>query len=154
MQSRMLNTRFITYGVDFNTNSPKYLLAKSITDFYTLQGEDILIVAYPPLFESNIPSALLHDANVNILVAPANRGWKNVDTQLCEQFISQLGKTDVPFRICLTDASREAVEDFTGQLPPYTLLRKLGYRLSQLSLTEKINILKQKNTQKEKEADE
>lgn len=154
MQSRMLNTRFITYGVDFNTNSPKYLLAKSITDFYTLQGEDILIVAYPPLFESNIPSALLHDANVNILVAPANRGWKNVDTQLCEQFISQLGKTDVPFRICLTDASREAVEDFTGQLPPYTLLRKLGYRLSQLSLTEKINILKQKNTQKEKEDDE
>ena len=99
MQSRMLNTRFITYGVDFNTNSPKYLLAKSITDFYTLQGEDILIVAYPPLFESNIPSALLHDANVNILVAPANRGWKNVDTQLCEQFISQLGKTDVPFRL-------------------------------------------------------
>lgn len=138
MQSRMLNARFITYGVDFNTDSTQYLLAKSTTDFYTLQGEDILIVAYPPLSKSNIPSALLLDANANILVASADRGWKTIDKQLCEQLMLQLGKTDVPFRLCLTNACREATEDFTGQLPPYTLLRKIGYRFSQLSLTEKI----------------
>ena len=47
-------------------------------------------------------------------------------------------ETDVPFRVCLTNAKREAVEDFTGQLPPYTLLRRVSYRFSQLSLTEKI----------------
>lgn len=138
LQSRMLNTKFITYGEDFNTDSTQYLLAKQITDFYTLQGEDILIVAYPPLSKSNIPSALLLDANANILVTPANRGWKTIDKQLCEQLMLQLGKSDVPFRICLTNASREAAEDFTGQLPPYTLLRRIGYRFSQLSLTEKI----------------
>ena len=138
MQSRMLNARFITYGVDFNTDSTQFLLAKSITDFYTLQGEDVLIVAYPPLSTSNIPSALLHDANANILVASAGRGWKTIDKQLCEQLTQQLSKTDVPFRICLTNANRDAVEDFTGQLPPHTLLRRIGYRLSQLSLTEKI----------------
>lgn len=137
MQSRMLNARFITYGVDFNTDSTQFLLAKSITDFYTLQGEDVLIVAYPPLSTSNIPSALLHDANANILVASADRGWKTIDKQLCEQLTQQLSKTDVPFRICLTNANRDAVEDFTGQLPPHTLLRRIGYRLSQLSLTEK-----------------
>ena len=134
MQSRMLNTRFITHGVDFNTNSTQYLLAKNITDFYTLQGEDILIVAYPPLSESSIPSALLHDANANILIASANHGWKTFDKQLCDQLMVQLG----------------AVEDFTGQLPPYTLLRKIGYQLSQLSLTEKI-IFNFKNKAKEVE---
>ena len=138
MQSRMLNTRFITYGEDFNTDSTQYLLAKNITDFYTLQGEDILIVAYPPLSSSNIPTALLNDANANILVSPADRGWKTIDKQLCEQLTTQMGKTDVPFRVCLTNAKREAVEDFTGQLPPYTLLRRVSYRFSQLSLTEKI----------------
>lgn len=138
MQSRMLNTRFIIYGEDFNTDSTQYLLARSITDFYALQGEDILIVAYPPLSESNIPTALLHDANANILVAPADRGWKSTDKQLCEQLMLQLGKSEIPFRICLTNASREAAEDFTGQLPPYTMLRRLEYRFSQLSLTEKI----------------
>lgn len=153
LQSRMLNTRFITYGEDFNTNSTQYLLAKQITDFYTLQGEDVLIVAYPPLSKSNIPSALLLDANANILVTPANRGWKTIDKQLCEQLMLQLGKSDVPFRICLTKASREAAEDFTGQLPPYTLIRRLGYRLSQLSLTEKI-ILNFRRKTKSAEEDE
>lgn len=140
MQSRMLNTRCITYGVDFNTNSTQYLLAKSITDFYTPQGEDILIVVYPPLSNSNIPSILLHDANANILVTPANRGWKTIDKQLCDQLMLQLDDASVPFRICLSYSSRDAMEDFTGQLPPYTLLRRIGYRFSQLSLTEKIKL--------------
>lgn len=155
LQSRMLNTKFISYGEDFNTDSPRYLLAKSVKDFYDLQGEDILIVAYPPLSESNIPSALLHDANANILVAPANRGWKTIDKQLCEQLMLQMGKTDVPLRICLTSASREAAEDFTGQLPPYTLLRRIGYRFSQLSLTEKIAFnLKRREKEAEDEDDD
>lgn len=155
MQSRMLNTKFITYKEDFNTNSTQYLLAKSITDFYTPQGEDILIVAYPPLSESNIPTALLQDANANILVAPADRGWKTIDKQLCEQLMLQMGKTEVPFRICLTNASREAAEDFTGQLPPHTLLRRIGYRLSQLSLTEKIKFnLRRKAKEAEDEDDD
>lgn len=33
MQSRMLNTRFITYGEDFNTDSTQYLLAKTLPIF-------------------------------------------------------------------------------------------------------------------------
>lgn len=117
MQSRKLNTKFICYDKDFDTASTQYLLARSVTDFYTLQGEDVLIVAYPPLSKSSISSALLHDANANILVTPADRGWKMIDKQLCEQLMLQLGKSSVPFRICLTNASREAAEDFTGQLP-------------------------------------
>lgn len=155
MQSRMLNARMITYGVDFNTDSSRYLLAKNITDFYDLQGEDILIVVYPPLSKSNISSALLQDANINILVAPADSGWKSVDKQLCEQLMQQMGKSNAPFRICLSHASREAVEDFTGQLPPYTLLRRIGYRLSQLSLTEKITFnLRKKAKDAENEDDD
>ena len=152
----MLNTRFITYNEDFNTDSTQYLLAKHITDFYALQGEDILIVAYPPLSKSNMPSALLLDANANILVTPADRGWKTIDRQLCEQLMQQLGKTDIPFRICLTNAHREAVEDFTGQLPPYTLLRRLSYRFSQLSLTEKIifNLRKKAGKAEDEDDDE
>lgn len=137
-RSRRLQTRFITYGKDFNTDSPPYPLAKSVTDFYVPQGEDILIVAYPPLSRSNIPTALLNDANANLLVASADRGWKTIDKRLCEQLMAQTGQSGVPFRMCLTNARREAVEDFTGQLPPYTLIRRIGYRFSQLSLTEKI----------------
>ena len=67
----------------------------------------------------------------------------------------QMGKMEVPFRICLTNASREAEEDFTGQLPPYTLLRRISYRFSQLSLTEKIKFnLNKKGKEAEEEDDD
>ncbi len=137
-KSRNLRTRLLVHGKDFQTEDSRYLLAKSVTDFYTPQGEDILIVVYPPLIQSNIPTELLLDSNVNLMVAPADRGWKTVDQQLASQFLCQVDKSDVPFRMCLTRTLPNAVEDFTGILPPYTLLRRLGYRFSQLSLTEKI----------------
>lgn len=136
MKARMLNAKCITYGEDFNVDSNQYIFAKDVTDFYALQGEDILIVTYPPLPESNIPTALLQDANANILVASAEHGWKSIHKQLCAQLTRQVGDAKVPFRICLTNAEREALEDFVGQLPPYTWLRKLAYRFTQLSLTE------------------
>lgn len=155
MQNRMLNARMITYSADFNTDSSRYLLSKSITNFYDLQGEDILIVVYPPLSKSNIPSALLQDANINILVAPADCGWKTIDKQLCEQLTQQIGKSNTPFRLCLSHAGRDAVEDFTGLLPPYTPLRRIGYRLSQLSLTEKTTFtLRKKAKEAENEDDD
>lgn len=154
LQSRMLKVKLITYRTDFKIESSKYLLAKNITDFYTPQGEDILIIVYPPLSKSNIPSNLMLDTNANILVASANQGWKTIDKQLCEQLMLQLGKTEVPFRICLTNASRESAEDFTGQLPPYTLLRNISYRFSQLSITEKITFNLRKKSKKTEDEDD
>ena len=35
----------------------------------------------------------------------------------------------------LTEASRYAVEEFVGQLPPYTKFSNFVYRMSQLGLT-------------------
>lgn len=154
MESRTLKVRFITYGRDYYVESPEFLLAKNLRDFYTPQGEDILIIAYPPLSKSNVPSILLHDANANILVASADRGWKAIDKQLCEQLKLQLGNTHVPFRVCLTNAHRDAVEDFTGQLPPHSFLRKISYRLGQLALTEKVKFKGFKKGATEEEYDD
>lgn len=154
MESRTLKVRFITYGRDYYVESPEFLLAKNLRDFYTPQGEDILIIAYPPLSKSNVPSILLHDANANILVASADRGWKTIDKQLCEQLKLQLGNTHVPFRVCLTNAHRDAVEDFTGQLPPHSFLRKISYRLGQLALTEKVKFKGFKKGATEEEYDD
>ena len=139
LENRKLKTGLVVYGTDFNTESAEYLLAKEIKDFYTPKGEDILIVVYPPLSKSSIPSALLANANLNILVAPADCGWKTIDKQLCEQLTAQMD-SKVPLRICLTRAGRIAIEDFTGLLPPFTLWRRLTYRLGQLSLTERIRL--------------
>ena len=90
----------------------------------------------PNLREASISLELLQEANLNILVARADRGWKETDKLLSEKLSQQVGKT--PLYVYLTHASRNVVEDYTGMLPPYTLWRKIVYRLSQLALTESI----------------
>lgn len=152
-QSRGLKAKFISYKNDFVTDSSAYLLAKSINDFYTPEKEDVLIVAYPPLAQSSIPDGLLHNANLNLVIAPADRGWKNTDKQLSDQIQAQIG-TLTPLRMCLTRTNRSAVEDFTGLLPPHTLLRKTIYHLSQLSLTEKIKFKGFRKKDRQEEADD
>lgn len=134
-----LQVRVITWNVDFNISSREYNLAKSITDFYTPGKEDILLVEYPNLRDSNIPPQLLQEANLNILVARADRGWKETDKLLVGKLQQQVAQA--PLYVYLTHASRNVVEDYTGMLPPYTLWRKIMYRLSQLALTESIAAL-------------
>ena len=44
---------------------------------------------------------------------------------------------DKPLYLYLNNASREAVEDFTGQLPPETSIRSLSNRIIYMGLTAK-----------------
>ena len=129
-----LKVRKLTHGVDFDANSREFLLAKSIRELYTPDNEDILIVEYPSLRQDSIPNELLQEANLNILVARANRGWKDADKLLMNKLKKQTGET--PLYIYLNKAGREVVEEYTGILPPYTFFRKQMYRFSQLALTE------------------
>lgn len=147
-----LNVRKLTWGVDFDPNSRQYTLARSIDDLYTYQNEDILIIEYPSLMDANIPSELLQEANLNLLITPANRGWKETDKLLSEKLIVQAGAA--PLYAYLNRASRQVVEDYTGMLPPYTFTRKLMYRLSQLALTEKVALLSSKVNRKDDEDDD
>lgn len=138
-----LKVRHLSYDVDFDTHSRPYVLAKRVQDFYPSQGEDVLVIEYPPLIENSISSELLSNANINLLVAPADRGWKDIDSLLAQRLKEQVVKA--PLFLCLSRAKLGAVEDFTGILPPYSTLRKLIYQLSQLALTEKIKLTKQPN---------
>lgn len=130
-----LNVKKLTWGQDFDPNSRTYLLAKSVSDLYTSGDEDVLIVEYPGLHSTSIPGSLLQEANLNLVIVQANRGWKAADKLLFSKLKSQTG--DVPLYIYLNKAARQVVEEYTGMLPPYNFFRKLMYRLSQLALTEK-----------------
>ena len=86
---------------------------------------------------SNIPTALLNEASLNLLVASANYGWKSQDNLLMQKLQKQINSK--PY-ICLTDAPKYDVENFTGMLPPYTFKNILTYRLTQLSFLENIRV--------------
>ena len=129
--------KIISYGKDYNSQSMVYAQANSIHSIYEppygQESPDILIVKYPPLRDYPISTALLQEAQVNLLVADACRVWTTSDTQLLGHFRKQI--KDKPLYLLLNRAEREFVEDFTGQLPPYSGLKNLTFRLNQFGLT-------------------
>lgn len=130
-----LNVRRITYDEDFLSEDGQYVQANSILDLCPdLLEDEILLVEYPVLKNNPLSPALLNEASINLLVVRANRTWKDTD-QLMYKRLLEVKAPNVPLLFYLTQASRNAVEVFTGQLPPYTKLKNLEYRLFQLGLT-------------------
>ncbi|EXZ24504.1 hypothetical protein M086_1718 [Bacteroides fragilis str. S13 L11] len=146
-----LKVRRLTDGTDFNSNSSAFTLAKNLTDLYTPGTEDILIVEYPSLEKANIPTPLLQDAQLNLLVASAVHGWKATDKVLLQKLKSQLGTS--PY-LYLNWAPKYEVETYTGMLPPYTFVHKQMYRLSQLALTESLFNWKKNSRKKPQDIDD
>ncbi|MEG2573933.1 MAG: hypothetical protein RSA44_04640, partial [Bacteroides sp.] len=128
-------TKKLTYDEDFNSSDKAYIMAQSIKDLYTaVDKEDILIIEYPALKENSIPPALLQESSVNLIIANSNRVWKDTDQASYEDIVKNTG-SDTPLFIYLNKVSRDVLEEFVGQLPPYTKVRNLIYRFSQFGLT-------------------
>jgi len=130
-----LQVRRLTYDEDFLAEDSKYIMAESIKDICPdIMPNEIAIVEYPNLNDHSIASSLLNLGNVNILVTRANRTWKDVDQKALKEVLSQMNTKESLF-MYLTEAGRDAVEEFIGQLPPYTRFKNFVYRISQLGIT-------------------
>ncbi len=130
-----LNVKSLKWNEDFNIYSSEYLIANSIRDLYKTNNEDILLVEHPELKSNNISTKLLNEANLNIIIVRATRGWKDSDSILIDKISNQL--IDKKLVIYLNKAERYVVEGYTGMLPPFNTYRKLIYRLLHLELTAK-----------------
>jgi hypothetical protein len=139
-----LKVHTLSSGTDFKPDSKEYILANSVKNLYTPSDENILIVEYLSLRDNNIPSDLLEEANLNLIIARADHGWKTTDKIIYQNLKKQI--KDTQLYLYLNQASREEVENYTGMLPPYTFIRRLLYRYSQLALTEHSSDIKP-NTQ-------
>jgi uncharacterized protein involved in exopolysaccharide biosynthesis len=132
-----LQVRRLTYDEDFLAEDSRFILARDIKDLCPdILPDEIAIIEYPNLNENSISPALLNMGTVNLMVTRANRTWKDVDQKALKEVEAMLdeGHKDTLF-MYLTEASRYAVEEFVGQLPPYTKFNNFVYRMSQLGLT-------------------
>ena len=110
-------------------------MAKDIKDICPdLLPNEIAIVEYPNLDDHSIPPSLLNLGTINLMVTRANRTWKDVDQKALKELESQLENKNSLF-MYLTECQRYAVEEFVGQLPPYTKFNNFVYRMSQMGLT-------------------
>ena len=132
-----LEVRRLTYDEDFLAEDSKFILAKGITDLCPdILPNEIAIIEYPNMDDNSIPPALLNIGTINLLVTRANRTWKDVDQKALKELQSMLDEEHKnSLFMYLTEASRYAVEEFVGQLPPYTKFSNFVYRMSQLGLT-------------------
>lgn len=128
-----LKIEYRVAGKDFLVNS-SFILAKDFNDIRTNNEiPDILLIEHAFIQNSSIPIALLRKADVNLLVVNAARVWKNSDEEYLNYLKEVTGTT--PLYIYLNNARREAVEDFTGQLPPKTSIHSIANRMMYLGLT-------------------
>ena len=130
-----LQVRRITYDEDYLAEDSRFIMAKDIKDICPdLLPNEIAIIEYPNLDDNSIPPALLNMGTVNLMVTRANRTWKDVDQKALKELSERLERKDSLF-MYLTECQRYAVEEFVGQLPPYTGFNNFIYRMSQMGLT-------------------
>ena len=130
-----LQVRRLTYDEDFLAEDSRFIMANDIKDICPdILPNEIAIIEYPNLDDNSIPSGLLNMGTVNLMVTRANRTWKDVDQKALKELQSQLKDQNTLF-MYLTECQRYAVEEFVGQLPPYTKFNNFVYRMSQMGLT-------------------
>ena len=130
-----LQVRRLTYDEDFLAEDSRFILANGIKDICPdILPNEIAIIEYPNLDDYSISPALLNMGTVNLMVTRANRTWKDVDQKALKELNERLENKNTLF-MYLTECQRYAVEEFVGQLPPYTKFNNFVYRMSQMGLT-------------------
>ena len=130
-----LQVRRLTYDEDFLAEDSRFIMANDIKDICPdILPNEIAIIEYPNLDDNSVPSGLLNMGTVNLMVTRANRTWKDVDQKALKELQSQLKDKNTLF-MYLTECQRYAVEEFVGQLPPYTKFNNFVYRISQMGIT-------------------
>lgn len=130
-----LQVRRLTYDEDFLAEDSRFIMANDIKDICPdILPNEIAIIEYPNLDDNSIPSGLLNMGTVSLMITRANRTWKDVDQKALKELQSQLKDQNTLF-MYLTECQRYAVEEFVGQLPPYTKFNNFVYRMSQMGLT-------------------
>ncbi|MDD3201785.1 MAG: exopolysaccharide biosynthesis protein [Bacteroidales bacterium] len=135
-QSIGMSVRYIIHDEDF-INQKAFVIGNSLDeivmekeDAVPIDEADVVIVVYPTLSDLSMPKALLDQAAVSVLVIRADQTWKDT-YQLQYNRLQREVKDKSKLLICLNMAKPEAVETFTGQLPPYTFSRNLSYKIYQ-----------------------
>lgn len=133
-----LKVKHLKAGEDFPTDDAKYLLANKFSDIYPSEPNeknDIVLIEYPAIQYNCLPPILLNKAAINLLITNAQRVWKKSDEELLSHLKNIVKETSIV--LYLNNANRYAVEDFTGELPPYSSQHSLATQMIHMGLTAK-----------------
>lgn len=135
-----LKIKWLVVGKDIPIDS-KYILSDDIRNYLDSPIlPDILLIEHPAVQKYGLSAGLLKKANINLVIANAFRVWKKSDDEQVKYLKSITKESSLFFY--LNNASRETVEDFTGQLPPETSIRTFSKKIVYMGLTAKKTAVK------------
>ena len=138
-QSMGMDVKKLSWHDQFETDAKAFVQSLELPDLDNTDKlssrNTVILVEYPSLREAALTREIMNGVSLNLLVADSRRTWQTTDQSLYERLKDMTGAT--PLLFVLNYTRLETAEDFNGLMPPYTRLRKLFYRLSQLGLTAK-----------------
>jgi len=126
-----LNVRGYYEGKDFEAHSREYLVGQEW--FNQLSHYDITLIQHGSMALAPIPNVFLEKGLATLLMLRADTVWKTEDELMFADLLDR--SAGRPIVICLMNAQKFVVEEFTGMLPPFTFLRRLEYQLANFGLT-------------------
>lgn len=138
-QAMGMDVKKLSWHDQFETDAKAFVQSLELPDLDNIDKlsskNTVILVEYPSLREAALTREIMNGVSLNLLVADSRRTWQTTDQSLYERLKDMTGVT--PLLFVLNYTRLETAEDFNGLMPPYTRLRKLFYRLSQLGLTAK-----------------
>jgi uncharacterized protein involved in exopolysaccharide biosynthesis len=128
-----LKVKCFVANTDFVPDSREYLFADMHNFSQLTSGFDVIIIVHPELMHSPISENFLSISRLNLFLVRSTRTWSDSDRILLDGLRkkSNVAKT----MLVITHTQREAVEMFTGMLPPNTFLRRLKFKFLQIGGT-------------------
>jgi uncharacterized protein involved in exopolysaccharide biosynthesis len=120
-------------GIDFVPDSREYYFADLAKLLNDSSDFDIVVIVHPVLMQSSIAESFIKHSNLNMFLVRADRTWSDSDQVLFNDIKRKTKEAKT--MLVLTHTEREAVEMFTGMLPPNTFWRRLKYKFLQLGGT-------------------
>lgn len=124
--------RVINWKEAMNKIDREIMYPINYNDLLSFGTDRILLIEHQDMSSDIIQKEILQNAIINILVLDATRSWKDTDKYLYNSLIEQLETKSNSLCICLVNATKSVVEDFTDQLPPYNLFTNLSYDIYNL----------------------
>ena len=115
------DTRIVDWEEAYNKKDPDVRFPITIDDILALCTSQIIIINHPKTNSYSIDNDILKAAFVNVILVDANASWNETDKINIKNLKSRLKDDEDSLFLCLNNASRRTVEDFTGNLPPHLL---------------------------------
>ncbi len=121
--------RIVNWKDAYDRNDREVMYPINLNDLLSFGTDRVLLVEHRDLKNEIIQKEILQSAIINILILDVNSSWKDTDKNNYKNLLELLGDKSSSLVICLNNAEKFAVEDFTDQLPPFNFLSNLSHSI-------------------------